>query len=379
MRVAPLRRQHPSGRSMLVIVLVALCVSVIASVASWFVLVRRSQTAMQAESVEMLVRLTGLQRPVTNHLDARFTDADGDMIADPPTDSAALLDPPTLTFSYVPVEDATPFKDAWADFMKHLSSVTGKPVEYVEFETEADQLRAMRDGRLHVVGLNTGRVPIAVNACGFVPVAMLAESGAAGAAGGKTHTEIIVPVNSPIHDVRGLKGHELTLTEPGSNSGSKAPLVFLKEFNLLPGHDYLLRYSGSHDASIDGIGSGKYEAAAVAADVLSRAEATGRISKAKYRSIFQSEPFPTAGLGYLYNLKPELAAQIREALLKYPWPGTSMEKFFGPSGAHALAPVNYKDDWAVVRRIDDAIGYEHVVKDVPADATSRPATQSASK
>ena len=37
-------------------------------------------------------------------LDSRYSDADGDMIADIPTDASQLSDPDTLVFAYTPVE-----------------------------------------------------------------------------------------------------------------------------------------------------------------------------------------------------------------------------------------------------------------------------------
>jgi phosphonate transport system substrate-binding protein len=328
-----------------------------AAAVSWVVLSRRADAAKETGN-DTLVAIAGLKAPVSNHLNARFADADGDLVADPPKDAKDFVDPPTLTFCYTPVDDPKAFKKAWADFTKHLSEVTGKPVEYLMITSDQEQLQALRDGKLHVAGLNTGRVPIAVDACGFVPVAMLSGDNDVG---GRTHTEIIVSSGSQIQDVRGLKGRELTLTVTGSNSGFKAPLVFLKEFDLLPGRDYKIRYSGSHDQSIADIAGGQFEAAAVAADVLQRAVAAGSIKAEQFRSIYKSENFPTAGLGYVYNLKPELAAKVREALLKYPWAGTSMEKYFAAAGQRGLVPVNYKQDWALVRRVDDATGYEHVV------------------
>ncbi|HJO85959.1 MAG TPA: phosphate/phosphite/phosphonate ABC transporter substrate-binding protein, partial [Rhodospirillales bacterium] len=38
-------------------------------------------------------------------LDKRFCDANGDLVADTPTDASKLLNPSTLVFSYTPVED----------------------------------------------------------------------------------------------------------------------------------------------------------------------------------------------------------------------------------------------------------------------------------
>ena len=348
------------GRSStMLILMLAVLVSAAVSVVAWYMLVKRQLAAGEQETRKQLLTAIGLNRPVTNGLDPKFTDADGDLVADAPKDAKDQIDPPTLMFCYVAADErGEEFKEAWADFMKHLSDATGKPVEYLMLTSERDQLIALRDGQLHVTGLNTGRVPIAVNACGFVPVAMLADADG----DGKTHTEIIVPADSPAKSLSDLRGRELTLTDAGSNSGYKAPLVFLKDHGLLPERDFMMRFSGSHDDSIRGIASKRYQAAAVAADVLQRAVGAGEIKPEQYRAIFKSEPFPTAGLGYAHNLKPELAKKVHDALLSYKWAGPSTEKFFTGAGQKGLVPVTYKDDWSLVRRIDDAIGYQHVVK-----------------
>jgi phosphonate transport system substrate-binding protein len=344
--------------STVLILLLAVMVSALVSVGAWYLLVQRNAAAREEETRQRLLGAIGLSRPVSNKLDTRFADTDGDLVADAPA-ADKQIDPPTLKFSYVAVdEDVEAFKAAWSDFIKHLSNVTGKPVEYLVLDSEQEQLRAMRDGKLHVTGFNTGRVPIAVNACGFVPVAVLGDE----KGNGKTHTEIIVPASSKAQSISDLKGHELALTDTGSNSGYKAPLVFLKDHGLLPERDFTLRYSGSHDASIRGIVSGQYQAAAVAADVLQRAIAADVIKPQQYRVLFKSENFPTAGMGYVNNLRPELAKKVADALLNFDVKGTSIEGFLVASGQSKLVPANYKDDWSLVRRIDDAIGYEHVVK-----------------
>jgi phosphonate transport system substrate-binding protein len=192
--------------------------------------------------------------------------------------------------------------------------------------------------------------------------------------------EIIVPADSPIKTLDDLKGHELVLTDPGSNSGFKAPLVLLSKDNgLLPGRDFTIRYSGEQEHSIKGIATKQYQAAAVANDVLKRALAVGDIQKEQYRSIYKSENFPTAGFGYVYNLKPDLAAKVKAALLSFPWKGTGMEKEFEPGGQAKFVPVDFKNDWALVRRIDDAIRsiekLENLATTMPTEAPKSPATR----
>ena len=57
--------------------------------------------------------------------------------------------------------------------------VTGKPVQFFPVQSNAAQLEAMRAGRLHVAGFNTGSNPLAVNCAGFVPFAMMASNNGA--------------------------------------------------------------------------------------------------------------------------------------------------------------------------------------------------------
>lgn len=63
-------------------------------------------------------------------LDQRFTDTDGDMVADTPKDQKLLVDPPVLIFSYTPVEDPAMYAKVWDSFIKHLEKVTGKRVQF---------------------------------------------------------------------------------------------------------------------------------------------------------------------------------------------------------------------------------------------------------
>jgi phosphonate transport system substrate-binding protein len=286
-------------------------------------------------------------------LDPRFTDTDADMLADPPNDASKFIDPPTLFFAFVADEEPEKQKAAWKPFTDYLAKVTGKPVEYALFTNTKDQLKAMQDGKLQVAGFNTGSVPAAVNNCGFLPICAIPT----GEGTALTRSNIIVPADSLLQQPADLKGHELTLTEPSSNSGYKAPLVLLRSnFGLQPLSDVLLRYSGSHEASIEGIAQKKYEAAAVAEDMLNRESAAGVIKPDQYRIIFSSESFPTAGLGYVYNLQPELAAKVKGALLTYDWKGTALEQTFSGAKQSRFIPVNYKNDWSLIRRIDDEMG-----------------------
>src|SRR3546814_3184864 len=47
--------------------------------------------------------------------------------------------------------------------IKHMSEITGKKVAFFPVQSNAAQLEALRSGRLHVAGVNTGSNPIAVD------------------------------------------------------------------------------------------------------------------------------------------------------------------------------------------------------------------------
>jgi phosphonate transport system substrate-binding protein len=343
------------GRIMVLLVIVALMTGGGVVGAGW-VLIEKPLEARLAMQNDMLLKLTGLQNPSANKLDPRYDDSDHDLIADTPTDPAKQLDPPTIKFSFVAAEQLENEKDLFAELDKAISDATGKPVEYEIGSPMKDRIRDMRDGKLQVAILNTGSVPLGVCAAGFVPVAAL------GSDKGETkyQMELLVKSDSPVQSPSDLRGHELTLTEPGSNSGYKAPLVILKrDFGLLPGRDFGIRYSGGHEQSIKGLVDGTYEVIAVANDILSREVAAGDIKPSQYRSIYKSEDFPTAAIGYANNLKPELAAKIKDAILKFNWKGTGLEKAFNGAQETRFVPVDYKNDWALVRQIDDSIGFPY--------------------
>src|SRR6516164_5323890 len=179
-------------------------------------------------------------------LDKAYCDRDGDLVADAPADPKQLVNPSTIIFSYTPVEDPAVYQKVWNGFLKHMEKVTGKKVVFFPVQSNAAQLEAMRSGRLHVAGVNTGGNPIAVNCAGFVPFAIMA--GKDGAFG--YEMEIIVPADSAIKTPADLKGKKVAFTEPTSNSGYKAPSAILKaDFNLEAGRDFTAAFSGKHDNS----------------------------------------------------------------------------------------------------------------------------------
>ena len=286
-------------------------------------------------------------------LDSRYQDNDGDLIADIPADPANQIDPSTLIFAYTPVEDPAVYVDVWKEFLDHLSEVTGKPVLFFPVQSNAAQIEAMRAGRLHIAGVNTGSNPLAVACAGFRPFTMMAsDDGTFG-----YEMEIITYPGSGIEKPEDLKGRVLAFTAETSNSGFKAPSALLKsEFGLVRDKDFTARFSGAHDNSILGVANKDYDAAAVANSVKARMIDRGLVSEDQLKTIYTSQTFPTTGFGVAYNLTPELQDKIRQAFFSFDWEGTKLLEEFSKSGDTKFIPITFKDDWAVIRQIDEANG-----------------------
>nr|WP_245164925.1 phosphate/phosphite/phosphonate ABC transporter substrate-binding protein [Stappia sp. 28M-7] len=284
-------------------------------------------------------------------LDSRYTDADGDLIADIPSDPAQQIDPSTLIFAYTPVEDPAVYAEAWADFLAHMESVTGKKVQFFPVQSNAAQIEAMRAGRLHIAGFNTGSNPLAVACAGFRPFTMMAK--ADGSFG--YEMEIITYPGSGIEKPEDIKGKTLAFTAETSNSGFKAPSALLKaEYGLVSGTDYEPAFSGKHDNSVLGVANKDYPAAAIANSVMHRMIEREVIKPEQVVSIYKSQTFPTTGYGVAYNLKPELQDKIKEGFATFKWEGSSLEKEFSKSGEAQFIPITFKDNWSVIRQIDAA-------------------------
>jgi phosphonate transport system substrate-binding protein len=289
-------------------------------------------------------------------LDSRFTDADGDLIADVPTDESQLVDPDTLIFAYTPVEDPAVYAEVWEGFIEHMEEVTGKEVQFFPVQSNAAQLEAMRAGRLHVAGFNTGSNPIAVACAGFRPFAMMAaEDGSFG-----YEMEIISYPGSGIETVEDIKGKKLAFTQETSNSGFKAPSALLgSEFGMEAGTDYEPVFSGSHDTSVIGVANKDYPAAAIANEVMHRMFERDVVQEDQIVTVYKSQTFPTTGYGVVYNLEPELQDKIKEAFFSFEWEGTALQEEFSEAGMDKFIEITFEDDWSVIRQIDEAMGVSY--------------------
>jgi phosphonate transport system substrate-binding protein len=291
-----------------------------------------------------------------------LSDADGDLVADPPTDASAWLDPEQLVFGVLG-PDLEAEQERWRDLLSHLEQATGKKVVLESMEPQSEQgftpgsnvpaqrerTGDVRSGKLHIVSMNTGAVSLYVNEGGVVPVCVMADND------GKFgyRMQIIVPSQSAAKSVADLRGQRFVFATVTSHSAFRVPLATLwREFQLQPERDYQPVFLGNQEIIIRQLGSGTVPAAGVASDLLQRLAARGEIKPESFRVLHESGDFPPACFGYAHQLAPELATKIREAFLSFAFAGTSLEKAYSAAGQTKFVPVSYKEHWNSVRDTD---------------------------
>lgn len=291
-------------------------------------------------------------------LDAAYCDADGDLVADPPSDPAKLVNPDTLVFAYTPVEDPAIYEDIWDPFIEHLEEVTGKDVQFFAVQSNSAEVEAMRSGRLHIAGFSTGPTPFAVNLAGAVPFALM---GSDDGRFGYT-LQVYTRKDSGIDEMTDLKGKKVAHTAPTSNSGNLAPRALFPALGVTPEQDYEVIYSGSHDQSMLGVVAGDYDAAPVASEVVVRMAERGLYDPEEVKIIWESDPFPTTSYTYAHNLDPALVEKIKEAFFSFDFAGTALGEEF--QGVSKFIPISYQKDWAVIREIQKANGVQYTPQDL---------------
>lgn len=287
--------------------------------------------------------------PNRGQLDTLYCDADGDLVADTPKEAARIKDPATLIFAYSAVEAPQVYMKVFQPLMDAITQCTGKKVTYFPANSTTALIEAMRSGRLHIADFSTGGVGFAVNMAGAVPiVAFATEKGIFG-----YRVAAMVRADSPYKKLSDLKGKKVAHTAPSSNSGNLAPRVFFPDEGLVPDVDYKPAMSGGHDKSVLGVMRGDYDMAPVASDILDRMIARGDAKGSDVRIIWESQVFPTASFSIAHDLKPELAAAIRDCFGKFRMPADMSKEL---NGVDRFTPITYKETWRPIREVAEKSG-----------------------
>jgi phosphonate transport system substrate-binding protein len=307
--------------------------------------------------------------PHRGDLDPAFCDRDKNMVADAP-DASKRKDPSTLLMSYTPQEDNQAYERLWQPYLDHMSKCTGKRTRMFSVHSPAAAVEALRSGRVNLSTLSTGDTPFAVNVAGAVPFAIR------GDAKGPTvyHLIVLVKANSAFKSLKDLKDKRVAHAAPSSNSGNLAPRALFPAEGLVPDKDYKVLYSGKHDASVAGVQSGDYDAAAVADDVYDRMLQRGLVKPNELRVIYRSKPFPNGSMALAHDLAEALQAKIISCTTAWKFTPELSKAF---QGADRFWALNYAKDYEMVRTVAKSSG--QAVNSATSASAAQPSSSTAAK
>jgi len=306
----------------------------------------QDRASLKASEAQLVAR-HGLISPVTKSLAGEYRDADGDLLADRPAANSDQLNPDRLVVAYYEGDDEGE-RVNWPAFQQQLSQQTGKSVEIQPFLNSAEEIAAVRLGRIQVIALHAADVPYLVNNAGFVPFAVLGT----GESASGNHLVLATRPKSRVKTLKDMANQTLVCTRPDSITGYRAAVAILaREARLQPSLDYKVAFSFGQKRSIRGLIEGEYEVASLSADRLQTMIQDGEIEPRSLQIVYESQIIPRLAVGFVHNLRLELAQQIRDCALRFENPGGELADAGKPM---RFQPIDYRRDFAFVRQIDDS-------------------------
>ncbi len=173
-----------------------------------------------------------------------------------------------------------------------------------------------------------------------------------------------------INSIADLEGMRFAAVKENSFGGYLMALRELKQAGITPGEDTSLQFSGTHDAVVYAVLSGKADAGTVRTDTLERMSEEGKIDLAKIKLINQQHPdnfgyllstrlYPEWPFARLAHTDEELSHDVAVALLRMP-----PDSYAAKTGQTAgwTVPGNYQPVHELLRelRIDPYADVGHI-------------------
>lgn len=212
-----------------------------------------------------------------------------------------------LVLGAIPDQDTDRLEETYGATAEYLADELGMPVEFRPVTDYAAAVSQFRTGDLDLVwfgGLTGAQARAQTD--GALPLVQRDIDGEfrsvfiAGAATGL----------APVGDVGGLAalaGRRVTFGSPSSTSGYLMPVSFLLAAGVDPETDLAGEpgFAGSHDATIDLVQAGTYEAGALNEQVWDSRVAEGSVDTAAVQVVWRSTPYPD----YHWMLGPDAVAE----------------------------------------------------------------------
>ncbi len=123
---------------------------------------------------------------------------------------------------------------------------------------------------------------------------------------------IITRIDSPIKDIKDLKGKTFAFGDKFSTQGHLIPRKMLEEAGISLKDLSMYVFTGSHANTARAVINGRYEAGGIQDQLALRLQAEGKI-----RILALSQPYPSSMICYSKKIEPSIVSSVRKALLTF--------------------------------------------------------------
>jgi len=200
----------------------------------------------------------------------------------------------------------------YQDLLDLIGRDLGIPVTMVQRRSYQESNELLRQGQADAGWICTGAYGALA---ATTPLRLLAAPVAEEAP--QYHAWVIVREDSPAHTLEDLRDRSFAFVDPLSLTGRAFLLMELRRRGLDPRRFFrMVRYSGSHDRSIDWVLDGAVEGATVDSLVVEQMRLSSPERISRLRVVLASEPFPAPPLVARAGLDPLIADRLEDTLTR---------------------------------------------------------------
>lgn len=216
--------------------------------------------------------------------------------------------------------------ESYAGLLQYLGAKTGRPIELVQRRTYMEINDLIENGEVDLAFVCTSAYIVGSGDFGM-------ELLVAPQVQGETvyRSYLIVPIDSPAHDMADLRGKVFAFTDPISLTGRAYPTSLVQQLGTNP-EDFFSRvfFTYSHDEAIYAVANGLADGAGVDSLIYYYAVARDPSLAERLKIIHQSPPFGIPPVVVNPSLRPQTKAEFQAILL---------EMATDPAGQDALAAI----------------------------------------
>ncbi len=223
--------------------------------------------------------------------------------------------PDKLVFGVIPTESSSNANERFEILVRYLEQRLGVPIEFRTSTDYAGVITGMQFKHVDFAYFGPKSYCEASKRAGAQAFAIeVLEDGTRG-----YHGVIITKKDSGLHTMAELKGKTWAFTDPNSTSGTLVPTVYFTQEMKINPEEYFSKviYSGSHEASMLAVKSGKVDAAST--NDLDMLRGDGKLwnMDQDFNILWTSKLIPGSPIAYRKDLPASLKKALKEAFLAF--------------------------------------------------------------